>query len=69
MSLKDYVVHVPSVWYTPYHVRAAGRKDAIQKVRDGKGTCSDSAEYERQLGPDEWKWVVDYENRPFKVPR
>ena len=68
MPLKDYIVYVPSVWYTPYYVRARSEKYAIRKVQRGEGQSSDSAEYERQLEPREWKWLVVPEaekGRPF----
>jgi hypothetical protein len=60
-SMRDYVVFVPSVWFTRYEVKAKSIRDAIDKVRKGGGKSSDSAEYARQLEPKEWPWSVQYQ--------
>jgi hypothetical protein len=57
-AMRDYVVDVPSLWLTRYEVRAKTTKDAIERVRKGGGRSSDSAEYSRQLEPEEWPWAV-----------
>ena len=59
IELKDYVVYVPSLWYTPHYVKAKTKQEAIRRVLNGKAMSSDSAEYERQLEPKEQPWPVE----------
>jgi hypothetical protein len=60
---RDYVVYVPSLWLIRYDVKAKSAKDAINKVQRGEVESSDVSEYERELGPKEWPWSVQYQKK------
>lgn len=58
--MREYVVYVPSLWYTRYYLEAKSKSDALEKVRKAEVPTSDSAEYLRQLEPEECPWRVQY---------
>jgi hypothetical protein len=62
-AMRDYVVYVPSLWLIRYDVKAKSTNDAITRVRSGEVESSDTAEYERELGPEEWPWAVQYQKK------
>ena len=59
--MRSYIVYMPSLWTIRYEVWARNKTEAIEKIRKREAVSSDSSEYERELLPEEWPWIVQYQ--------
>jgi hypothetical protein len=58
--MKEFIVHVKEVHYSPFKVKAKSREDAIMKVREGEGDALEIKNYESYSETlDSSEWMVE----------